>query len=186
MKKPRIYGSEAACRAAIARSIRSGEDLLAQTEGARNRMSVVGAREAASFIEQEWERDFRRWFNRTGKALQQYLQEQLPGVPRGLRPDTDPAGGDLFPVLGAGLPPDDGKPRHGIGIDNGEKWLSATLDELRELQSVLGPPDAPAVGRAHRSSAPFFGRPIWLAVGAAGAVASIVALVLTIIWRVHS
>lgn len=183
MEKPRIYGSEAGFRSAVARSIRSGEDLLAQIEGARNRMSLAGSREAALVIEQEWERDFRRWFNRTGKALAQYLQEQLVGVPKGLRADADAGGEDLLPVLGAGLPPDDGKPRHAIGIDNGEEWLSNTLDELRRLESALGPSGAPATGHAHRSSAPFFGRPIWLAVGAAGAVASIVGLVLTIIWR---
>lgn len=99
------------------------------------------------------------------------------------RADADAGGEDLLPVLGAGLPPDDGKPRHAIGIDNGEEWLSNTLDELRRLESALGPSGAPATGHAHRSSAPFFGRPIWLAVGAAGAVASIVGLVLTIIWR---
>ena len=33
MKKPRIYGSEDGFRAAVARSIRSGEELLDQTEG---------------------------------------------------------------------------------------------------------------------------------------------------------
>ena len=48
MEKPRIYGSEAGSSAAVARSIRSGEDLLAQTEGARNRMSLAGVRPHSS------------------------------------------------------------------------------------------------------------------------------------------
>jgi hypothetical protein len=183
MEKPRIYGSEAAFRATVGRSIRSGEDLLAQTEGARNRMGIAGSRENALVIEEEWERDFRRWFNRTGKALAQYLQEQVVGVPRGLRAETDSEGEDLLPVLGAGLPPDDGKPRQAIGIENGEAWLSKTLDELRALESALGPPNRPATARARRSSATFFGKPIWLALGAVGAVASVVGLVLVIIWH---
>jgi hypothetical protein len=94
LEKPRIYGSEAGFRSAVARSIRSGEDLLAQTEGARNRMSLAGSREAALVIEQEWERDFRRWFNRTGKALAQYLQEQLVGVPNAASRPVSPAGSE--------------------------------------------------------------------------------------------
>jgi hypothetical protein len=181
MEKPRIYGSEASFRVSLARSIRSGEDLLAQTQGARNRMRLAGSSGDALLIEKEWEQNFRRWFNRTGAALAQYLQEQLVRVPRGLRADTDSGGEGLLPVLGAGLPPDDGKPRHSIGIDNGEEWLSKTLDELHELESALGPSKPRATGQASRPPVPFFGRPLWLAVGALGAVASVVGLVLVFV-----
>jgi hypothetical protein len=186
MKKPRIYGSEARFRAALTRSVRIGEELLDQTEGVRRRMQLVGeSRMDALAVEEAWERDFRRWFNGTGRALAKYLQEQLVGVPKGLRPDPNAEGEDLLPVLGAGLPPDDGKLRHTIGIDNGEVWLSKTLDELRELQSALGQPNAPARPASERSRDSFFTKPVWLALGVVGSVASIVGVVLAIIALWH-
>ena len=66
-----------------------------------------------------------------------------------------------FPCSGLGLPPADGKPRHTIHIDNGEAWLSKTVDELRELQSALGHPttSTPRGQRAPRES--LLTKPVW-------------------------
>jgi len=52
-----------------------------------------------------------------------YLQEQFE---------------EVLPVLSLGLPPDTGKPRHFVGLDNGEPWLRKALHELQELQAALG------------------------------------------------
>jgi hypothetical protein len=184
MKKPRIYGSEDRFRAALARSIKSGEELLDQTEGARRRMQLAGdSRLDALAIEEAWERHFRRWFNGTGRALAKYLQEELVGLPTGLRPEPNAKAEDVLPVLGAGLPPADGKPRHTIGVDNGEAWLSKTLDELRELQSALGHPttSTPRVQGGPRES--LLTKPVWLALGILGSVASVVGVVLAFLWH---
>jgi hypothetical protein len=37
-----------------------------------------------------------------------------------------------------GLPPDDGKPRHTVALDNGVPWLTEALEELRGLQAAIG------------------------------------------------
>lgn len=181
MKKPRIYGSETRCRAVLTRSIRSGEELLAQTVGVRRRMKLVEkSRLDALVIEQQWEADFRRWFNSTGHSLVKYLQEQL-------NPSWSAAPGDeeVLPVLSAGLPPDDGKPRHSIGIDNGEEWLSKTLDELRELESALGPSGAPTPRAQSRQRESLFTKPVWVVIGVVGSVASVAGVVLAIIALWH-
>ena len=71
----------------------------------------------------EWERQVRRWFRATQQGLGRYLQDHF---------------GELMPVVALGLPPDDGKPRHRIGLDNGEPWLRSALHELQETQAALG------------------------------------------------
>jgi hypothetical protein len=125
MTRPRIYGDETKCRAAVARYIGRGEELLAQAAGVRKRMDQANAtqgRMVAFVIEDEWARGVRRWFSAAARGLGPYLQEQT----------------EVLPVIALGLPPDTGKPRHQIGLENGEPWLRKALDELRALQDVLG------------------------------------------------
>jgi len=104
------------------------EELLDQAVGVRNRMAAVTATRQheslmAFTIEREWEKRVRRWFSAARHALGRYLQEQLE---------------DVMPTLALGLPPDDGKPRHRIGLDNGEPWLRKGLEELQEMRAALG------------------------------------------------
>lgn len=189
METPRIYGDESRFRAAVTRAINSGEDLLAQVEGVRKLMRAAGDNRMEAYaIERGWEEEFRAWFNRTGKGLHKYLREQLIGVPRGMR--LPPPGEDepeLMPTLGAGIPPDTGKPRHVIHIDEGEEWLRRTLAELRDLQSVVAPP--PKAKPPRRQSAMeivapptrwSWLRPSWWKLGTAGSVASLVGVPLAI------
>ena len=139
MPKPRIYGDETRFRAALTRAIRSGEDLLAQADGYRQRMKLAEGDRLESFaIEKQYEAAFRKWFMGTGKTLFKYLQEQL-NPPWNSAPEDQ----DVLPVLSNGLPPDDGKPRHSIGLDNSKDWLSKALDELRDLAAQF-PAPAPA------------------------------------------
>jgi hypothetical protein len=78
----------------------------------------------ALWIEHDWVVKLRRWTNRTGQAMQQYLQEQLwDALPR---------------FRWGGLPPDTGKPRHYISVENGAGWLGAAVADLRRLQAALG------------------------------------------------
>jgi hypothetical protein len=86
---------------------------------------------------------------------------------------------DGLPTLAAGLPPDDG--RHTIHLDEGEEWLRKTLDELRELQSVLAPPkrrgateQLPPPRKRSRWV------PSWWKLGTAGSIASLVGVPLAV------
>ena len=127
MPKPRIYGDETRFRAALTRAIRSGEDLLVQADGYRQRMKLVDGDRLESFaIEKQYEAAFRKWFMGTGKTLFKYLQELNPPW------NSAPEDQDVLPVLSNGLPPDDGK-----------AWVSKTLDELRDLAAQF-PAPAPA------------------------------------------
>jgi hypothetical protein len=171
MTKPRIYGNEARFRTALTRSIRSGEELLAQVEGTRNRMKLVDESDAL-VIDQGWERDFRRWFNATGRSLAKYLQDQLAELP----------------LLSDGLPPDDGKPRHSIGIENGEEWLSKTLDELRALAAEFPPLARARTSTKASASDTRTWRDSLLTnpwVTALGSVASVVGLVIAVYLLLH-
>jgi Abortive infection C-terminus len=134
MKRPRIYGDEARCRRALARYISGAEELLDQAEGVRKRVEASPQRDMLERIrhlhqfdaigpEAEWAKNVRRWFSGARQSMVAYLQEQL---------------GEVMPVLALGLPPDTGKPRHGIWLDNGVPWLRKALEELQELQAVLG------------------------------------------------
>ena len=127
MKRPRIYGNEARFRAAVARYIDSAEELLDQAVGVRNRIAAAPENRenpvrVALVVESTWVKDVRRWFSAAGPAMWKYLQEQH----------------DVLPVIANGLPPDTGKPRHRIGLDNGEPWLRAALEELKAMQAALG------------------------------------------------
>jgi hypothetical protein len=125
MKRPRIYGSEGRCRAALARYLSGAEELLDQAEGLRKRIASIGdpASIAAFSMELEWGKDVRRWFSLTRRGMSRYLQDGLD---------------DVVPVLAAGLPPDTGKPRHTVALDNGVPWLTEARDEMRKLQATLG------------------------------------------------
>jgi hypothetical protein len=95
----------------LARYIKSGEELLDQADGVRKRMNDVPEdqeeRRASLIrfrIEDEWATRFRKWFITARKGMGSYLQEQYE---------------DVLPALYNGLPPDRGKPRHHIGLENG-------------------------------------------------------------------
>jgi hypothetical protein len=127
MNRPRIYGSETRCRAAVTRFIGRAEDLLDQAIGARNQMAALSDTRRdtpkAFSIESAWGEEVRRWFSVARRGMGPYLQKQFE---------------DVLPVLSLGLPPDTGKSRHFVGLDNGEPWLRKALHELQELQAALG------------------------------------------------
>lgn len=122
-RAPRIYGNESKCRAAVARYIARAEELLDQAQGVKKRLAAEDNSIWGSMLEYPWVEDFRRWFRNAYRGLQPYLQDQLE---------------DVLPLLSIGLPPDTGKPRHHIGLDNGEPWLREVRDELVEFQGLLG------------------------------------------------
>jgi hypothetical protein len=126
VKRPRVYRSETKCRAAAARYIESAEELLDQAVGVRNRVAAMARNKdmlSAFLAESEWEKQVRRCFKTAREGMMRYLQDQLGG---------------FAPVLALGLPPDTGKPRHRVGLDNGEPWLKKALEELQEVQAALG------------------------------------------------
>lgn len=125
MNRPRIYGNERKCKALITRYIASADDLLDQAEGVRNRVTATEDPESivAFSMELDWGKDFRQWFIRTWRGMSKYLQDGMPGA---------------LPVLAAGLPPDSGKPRHTIVLDNGVPWLREARGELDALRAALG------------------------------------------------
>jgi abortive infection Abi-like protein len=128
VKRPRIYGSETRFRSSLARYISTAEDLLDQAVGVRKRIDAeAAARHSDSFIrfviEEEWAKQVRRWFQNARNGLEQFLQDQMQ---------------EALPTLPLGLPPDTGKPRHWIGLENGEPWLQNTVEEMRDLQSTIG------------------------------------------------
>ncbi len=120
----------------MARHLERAEELLDRAEGVRNRIEALPEAEAplraagyakrevaALHIESLWEKDVRRWFRVAQRGLGPYLQEQFEVV---------------MPVLASGLPPDTGKPRHTIALDNGVPWLAEARKELQQLQAALG------------------------------------------------
>jgi hypothetical protein len=123
LKRPRVYGDETRCGAAVARDVKAAE-LLDQADGVRNRIATATADrpDRASYtvrlIESEWADQVRRWFN-TARRDGAYLQEQLE---------------EVMPVLALGLPPPTGKPRHHVGLDNGEPWLREALKSCRRCR----------------------------------------------------
>lgn len=154
MTRPRIYGNEANCRRAIARYIKSGEELLDQAEGVQKRMDAIPEDEGRYeryLIEQEWTARLRKWFNTARPGMGQYLQDQYQEVLR---------------VLYWGLPPDTGKPRHWIGLENGVPWLQEALDQLRQLQSALGAEPrraspAAAAASTTQEKTPWYNNPVF-------------------------
>jgi hypothetical protein len=174
VKRPRIYGSETNCRRAIARYIKSGAELLDQATGVQKRMDDVpdvgNPAYRRSLIEDEWATRFRKWFNTARPGMGQYLQDQFETV---------------LPVLFYGLPPETGKPRHHIGLDNGVPWLKHALDELRELQTALGGPTTRRVATpTQTASAPEKTRLInhpWIVTLVGGLILGVLFLVITLL-----
>lgn len=127
MNAPRIYGSEARCKAAVGGCINRGEDLLDQAVGVRKQVAAEKPWQpkslAAFAIEADWAKDVRRWFSNARYRLGHYLRDQME---------------EFLPVLTLGLLPDTGKPRHWIGLDNGEPWLRSAIEELQEFRGILG------------------------------------------------
>jgi hypothetical protein len=126
VRRPRIYGSEAKCRTALARYIDQAEELLDQAEGVGRRVEAAtraGAHLDALLIEEGWEKPVRRWFVTAQRGMGPFLQDEFVVV---------------APTLAWGLPPDTGKPRHRIALDNGVPWLRQAVKELRDLQAALG------------------------------------------------
>jgi hypothetical protein len=124
MKRPRVYGNEGKCKALLARYIAGADELLDQAEGVRNRVNAIGDPDSIAGFSMElaWGRDFRQWFGRSWRGMSKYLQDEMPGA---------------LPVLSAGLPPDSGKPRHTIVLENGVPWLREARDELDALRTTL-------------------------------------------------
>jgi len=125
MKRPRIYGSDGRCRAALARYLQGAEELVDQADGLGKRIAMTGDPGSimAFSLELEWERDLRRWFALARRGMSRYLQDGLE---------------EVVPILAAGLPPNSGKPRHRVTLDSGVPWLKDARDELRRLQATLG------------------------------------------------
>jgi hypothetical protein len=180
MEKPVIYGDEGRFRAAVTRAINSGDDLLAQAEGVRKQIGQAGDGWDRYAIEEAWEADFRRWFMGTGRTLVRYLREQFAGSLSQMRAGVHPplSEDDGLPTLAAGLPPDDG--RHTIHLDEGEEWLRKTLDELRELQSVLAPPKRRGATEQPPPRKRSRWVPSWWKLGTAGSIASLVGVPLAV------
>jgi hypothetical protein len=128
MKRPRIYGDEAHCRATVASYIQRAEELLRQAVGVLERVvALTGSQDfppgEAATIENDWAREVRLWFKGAREAMRQYLEEQLQ---------------DVLPVVEVGIPLATAKPGHAIDLDKGEPWLRDALEELRGLQRALG------------------------------------------------
>ena len=134
VKRPRIYGSEANCRRALARYIESADALVDESRGLRKR--VIAEDLLAEFIILGWESP-RRWQANARSGLSKYLQDQMS---------------EVLPMLCAGVPR-----RERRGRAPGEKprlkreqdevlreldgyvdWVAAARDELEELQAAVG------------------------------------------------
>lgn len=146
-KRPHIYGDEKKARAALARQIARGDELLSQAPGVRNRIVQAQATQRArakkspptatgpfslrlvenydlgDYIAGEWVRQMRSWRERTQRVMRDYLQEQFV---------------ETLPALVAAVSPLADKPRYHVSLDNGEPWLRTAVDELRQMQAALG------------------------------------------------
>ncbi len=118
----RIYGDEAKCRSTVRRHIKRAEELLDQAEGVKRRVEAAETPLNAAVIEQEWVKEVRRWFISVNTAVGKFLQDQFPGP---------------VPVIAYGLPPDTGKPRHMVYLENGEPWLRKAVEELEGFEAAL-------------------------------------------------
>ena len=135
VKRPRIYGSEANFRRALARYIGSADAIIDESLGLRNR--VMAEDLLGEFIILAWESP-RRWQANTRSGLLKYLQEQLD---------------ELLPVLCAGVPSREPRALAAPGtqprlkreqdeivgeLDGYVDWVTAARDELKELQAAVG------------------------------------------------
>jgi hypothetical protein len=128
MKRPRIHGDEADCRAAVAAYIQRAKELLDEAVGVRERVvALTGSQDfppwEAANIENDWAREVRLWFNGARHEMGEYLQTQLQ---------------DVLPIIEVGLPLATPRPGYAIDLDKGEPWLRDALKELQGLQRALG------------------------------------------------
>lgn len=125
MKRPRIYGDETRCRAAISRQLRAAEGLLDQAEGVRKMIAAAGDdKMMAVDIERGFAKEVRRWYFRAQREMFKYLHDGFP---------------EALPALALGLPPDSGKPRHYLTLDDFlVPMVTKVRDELHELQAAIG------------------------------------------------
>lgn len=121
--RPRVYGDDSKCRTALTRYIRRGEELLDQSIGVRKHIDSLDNEFVEFALEDEWGQAVRRWAINAARGLGPYLQEGFAG---------------LLPRLAFGLPPNSGKPRHFVGLENAVPWIRDVLDELASLQAALG------------------------------------------------
>lgn len=128
VKRPAIYGDETKLRRALARYIARGEELLDQARGVHKRVETLPPGlegELQRFIvEQPWVDDVRRWRRNVINGLGPYLGEQAEVL--------------FDEVLRVQLPPDTGKPRHHLGLNNLEPWLAGDVAGLKQLQAAIG------------------------------------------------
>src|SRR5262245_54296665 len=138
MKRPRIYGSEPKCEAAVARAIQRAEQLLDHADDVRSRMvghdrfshepGVTGDLGDLFIIEDEWARNLRAWFEDSRETMSKYLEEQLQ---------------DGLPIIEFGQPRTTGTPSYATSVDRNEPWLRRALEELKDFQVALSVSDIP-------------------------------------------
>jgi hypothetical protein len=126
VERPTVYGDATKLRRTLARHIDRGQELLDQARALRKRIEAIPPenRLARLMADQDWVKDVRRWRHNVIDTLGRYLGEQAEEV--------------LDEVLRVQLPPDTGKPRHHLGLDNLEPWLAEDIAGLRQLQAALG------------------------------------------------
>jgi len=128
MRRPRIYGSEPECEAAVARAIQVAEQLLDQAVHVRNQMvaHIPFSQETFSgepfLLEEEWAANLRAWFEDTRETMSKYLQDQLR---------------DILPIIDFGLPRTTGIPSYATSVDRNEPWLRRASEELKEFRTAL-------------------------------------------------
>ncbi len=124
MDRPRIYGSEQKCRAAVSRYLTRTRELQDEVEGAQALIAVATPAEAEEIgAEMEWEEDISRWLTQTRRVMRRYLQGQLETV---------------MPNLVAGPPSTTTGRLRTITLAESVPWLLAVQRELLELHAVLG------------------------------------------------
>ena len=128
MTRPRIYGSETNYRNAIARYIKSCDDLIDQAEGVRKRVLDAGPLAEFELIASGWPDSVERWRVNARHNLQKYLQEQTE---------------TKLPVLSAPLPKSSdqmklGKRRERTELEVLVPWLGTARAELERLLGMLG------------------------------------------------
>jgi hypothetical protein len=114
MKRPRIHGDEAGCRAAVAAYIQRAEELLDEAVGVRERVVALAGAEDFGFppwgeaatIENDLAREVRLWFNGAREAMSQYFGKQLQ---------------DVLPVVEVGIPLATAKPGYAIDLDKANR-----------------------------------------------------------------
>jgi len=155
--RPRIYGDEKKCRAAVARYIASGQELLDQTVGVRNRIAKAQAKaktekkakpktrpEASPpalgplglrMVFRPPERsEIEDWIAIDWiRGARSWRDRALPPMHRYLQEQLN----DVLTALAAG-PPWPGDRRDRFSLGNAEPWLREAVAEMQQMQAALG------------------------------------------------